>query len=162
MIDGPKSKEGIFMYLSKYFFDIAASCICLTCMLFLLIQRRIPRARNRIYVIILINITLSGVVTTLGGFFENSFHETGYGNYPALYLCLFLYFIFHGALAFLFCCYVFMVNGIAERRNRMFYIILSIPVAITELLVLSSPFTSAIFYFDQNSFFRRGPLGWVM
>ncbi len=150
------------MYLSKYFFDIASVCVCMTCMLFLLIQRRIPRTRNKIYVSILINIAASGVCTTLGGYFENSFHETGYGSYPAMYICLFLYFILHASLAFLFCCYVFMVNGLAERRSLIFYVTLTIPVALTELLVLSSPFTSAIFYIDQSYYFRRGALEWVM
>ncbi|MBR1440820.1 MAG: EAL domain-containing protein [Lachnospiraceae bacterium] len=150
------------MYLSKYFFDIAAVCVCMTCLLFLLIQRRIPRTRNKIYVNILLNLAASGVFTTLGGYFENSFRETGYGSYPAMYLCLFLYFILHASLAFLFCCYVFMVNGLAERRSMIFYVTLTIPMILTELLVLSSPFTSAIFYIDPNNFFRRGPLEWVM
>ena len=150
------------MYISRHYFDIAAAFICLTCMIFVMAKRRIRRPRNRIYLFMQANIVLSAVLATLGGYFESSFALYGSGNYRAMYLCYFGYFVIHAALAFLLCSYVFMVNGVAERRTKTFYIALTMPMILTEILVLSTPFSSAVFYFDRNGTFQRGPMEWAL
>ena len=150
------------MYISRHYFDIAAAFICLTCMIFVMAKRRIRRPRNRIYLFMQANIVLSAVLATLGGYFESSFALYGSGNYRAMYLCYFGYFVIHAALAFLLCSYVFMVNGVAERRTKTFYIALIMPMILTEILVLSTPFSSAVFYFDRSGAFQRGPMEWAL
>jgi hypothetical protein len=77
-------------------------------------------------------------------------------NVPLLYALNECYFLAHTVLTFLFTLYILDMTGASKEKNRRFMIIFLFPFFVSELLVLTNPFTKIIFTLDENCSYQRG------
>ena len=69
------------------------------------------------------------------------------------------YFVFHSMLSFCFALYIMNVNGTTRLISRKpFQFLFFLPFAISEILVLTNPFTGLAFYMDGLNVYHRGTL----
>ncbi|MBQ7199951.1 MAG: response regulator [Eubacterium sp.] len=68
------------------------------------------------------------------------------------------YFFLHSFLPLLFALYLMNITGAAQKAGKPFYIVFMTPLFISELLVISSPITKLVFYFDDKGVYHRGSL----
>lgn len=84
-------------------------------------------------------------------------------NYSIVYhyIINILYFLFHNYCAFLYVVYGLTSDGerTGNRKTRLFFMISSIVIF---LLIITTPFTKLIFYFDDALLYHQGPLLYLL
>lgn len=131
-----------------------ALLICVTGVLFTLIHQRTDKLQNKIYFGLLgalIANCVCEIVTTMNASLDLT---SPYAEMLSK-VCTFLYFLIHSALAPMFFFYVLVVCGAYTKGKRRLYIVSAVPMIAAELLVLITPFTSAVYYFDSDMVFHR-------
>ncbi|MBR4555620.1 MAG: EAL domain-containing protein [Ruminococcus sp.] len=132
----------------------AAAIICITGLLFTVIQKRTDLVHNKIY-IILVGIVLLNSVSQIIREFAQPFKQNDVYSL-AMKIGDYSYFLFHTALCPLFFLYVSCIcgarNGLTLKRNIIYASIF----IVTELLVIINPLTHWVYHYDQNLTFVRG------
>lgn len=132
----------------------AALLICVTGILFTLIHQRTDKLQNKIYIALLTVLSVNCVSEIIPVFTTPSV-LTSAAAAATTRVCTFLYFLLHSAMAPLFFLYVLIVCGVDIKGKRKRYILSAVPAAVTELLVLITPLTDIVYYFDENMVFHR-------
>ena len=136
----------------------AAFLICITNLIFTLIAGRTKKAQN-IYFIIITTIlsvnAISGIIICALDPYIIDVDEA----FEALCRARFLYFLTHTALCPLFYCYMSSVcdvtfSIIRRRKKRDIFVIAA--SLISEILVITNPFTGYTWYYGQDREFTRG------
>ena len=78
------------------------------------------------------------------------------------YLIYTIYFFFHSTLSILFALYIMNVTGTGIKWKRTSYFFFSIPYIVSEVLVLINGFNDWTFTIDDNLFYHRGPLMYLL
>lgn len=133
---------------------VAALLICVTGILFTLIHQRTDKLQNKIYVALL-TVLSANCVTEIIPVFTNPYVLTSSAAEMATKVCTFLYFLLHSALAPLFFLYVLIVCGMDIKGKRKRFILSIAPSVVTEVLVLITPLTEVVYYFDSDVVFHR-------
>ena len=135
-------------------FTIAALMISITSLMFTLIQQRTDKDHNRIY-LLLVSIVGFNSLCSITEICVCYAGVNNTGELIALRVSLFLYFLTHITLGPLFYFYVAHLSGsgfLPHKGRRCFnYMIF----AIMELLVLTNPLTSWVYYLDSSNKFCR-------
>lgn len=129
---------------------MSAMLICVTGILFTLINQRTDKLQNKIYLALISVLSLNCIFEIISAL-TRPYNLTSEAAAIATKLSTFLYFLLHSALAPLFFLYVLIVCGVDIKR----YILSGVPFVAGELLVLVTPFTSAVYYFDSSMVFHR-------
>ena len=135
-------------------FSVAALLVCLTCLVYMVLQRRYEKTQGKLFIAIIIDVGLTAIcniVTELAG-------PTAAIDPVAAGLQMgsdYLYFIVHSALAPLFYMYVLVVCSGSWRRSRSRNIIYGLPFFLTEFLALTNPLFHWVYYYGPNFTFTR-------
>ena len=135
-------------------FAAAALMICVTCMLFTLIQRRTAKPQNRLFIGINAILGVNAVCDMIGAAVSVETVIAG-SSLTTLRTVQFIYFLSHAALAPVFFYYILVVCGSYSRqriRRRLLYAGIFIGM---ELLVLLNPVTHWVYHLDVNGGFHR-------
>ena len=158
-------------------FALATSIICLTSVFFTFAQKRTDKLRNKVFVGMLMVLTLNGF-SELSNTCINVYGAKDGIDGGAYKAFTFLYFAFHSMLAPLFYLYVLGVCGklsFADRRSGWMFdrsrsgrlkenpvdfgkpehIIYAAVFAVTELAVLTNPLTGFVYTFGEHGEFMR-------
>lgn len=135
-------------------FYLSALMIALVCLLYTLFTHRTRRLQNRFFLAILV-IIIANTVAEIGASVTESMLLSGIDTGLWIEIFQFLYFVAHTALAAFLLYYVCSVNGMITRFTKVQLTILTLPLIITELLVLSNPFTHCVYYYDSEFVFHR-------
>lgn len=138
-------------HMACYF---AAFLISFTSFLYTMLQKRTDKLQNKVYILMLIIVTLNGICGML---------EVGATPYLATsptaravaYVAEYMYFLFHTALSPMFYLYVSCVTGSAVKhswKQRLFYGIIFI---LTEFAVIVNPLFHWVYYYDSDYHFTR-------
>ncbi|MBQ5317029.1 MAG: EAL domain-containing protein [Oscillospiraceae bacterium] len=140
---------------TRIIFGFSALMICLTCLLFTVIQQRTDKKNNQIY-IALIYIVFFNALSEIGaGYMEALLFESN--TYFLVYQTMvYTYFAVHTMLSPVFFAYVTTVCGVAFSKKSKMKIVYVAVFAVTELLALTNPLTSWLYTFDENRLFKRG------
>lgn len=140
--------------LSNQGFLASGLIVCVSCIYYTIVRRRTIKLQNRIFLIILLNITISTICDLVNTIILPYVKERPI-LIPLQEFNQFVYFALHSLLSPLFCFYIAIVIGAHYRLARKYHIIYELPMIIMELIVLSNPFTKWVCYFDENRQFVR-------
>ncbi|MBO6015469.1 MAG: hypothetical protein J6P60_02645 [Lachnospiraceae bacterium] len=133
---------------------VAALLLCITSLIYTVIQSRVGRLQNRIYILMLLIISANALAAGIGELLEpvKAASQTWFALYR---LMQFFYFIVHTALPTVFCYYVMCVTGELTTVYRKRILLYASLFVVLEFLVLLNPFINCIYYFDDNLDFQR-------
>ena len=157
--------------MNELILEISAFCIALFCLIDCFRSRRnlyLPmpkrwggklRDQHFIYLVMLTALMCSALFSVAEVAVERYANFT---NVPLLYALNECYFLAHTVLTFLFTLYILDMTGVSKEKNRRFMLIFLFPFFVSELLVLTNPFTKIIFTLDENCSYQRGDFLWVL
>ncbi|MCR5292498.1 MAG: EAL domain-containing protein [Eubacterium sp.] len=133
---------------------LSSLLICSVNLIYIFIQGRTDKSQNKIFMVIVgilaVN-SLTGILSAIAasGFLE---HDQGILLHK---ISRTIYFITHTALCPMFFYYVSNVSFVSNRFSNRKVQIVAIPFIITELLVITNPFTNFVWYIDKPGVFHR-------
>lgn len=143
-----------------YYPQFCMASVIATAVLFVMffVKRNFASKHNTIFMIMLFNSLLSSLVNILT-FYVISFPE----RYP-VWLCYganMVYLILYNLMAVLFLFYTDSITKI-HRMLKPTMIIGSVHLSLIVVLLLTTPFTKLVVYFDEELVYRHGPLMWLL
>ncbi|MBR6044774.1 MAG: EAL domain-containing protein [Ruminococcus sp.] len=132
----------------------AALIICVTSLIFTFSQKRIDKLQNKLYILV-VSITALNAVSLIITEMCKPFALTDRGYFNVIKVSEMTYFLFHTALCPLFCLYVLNVCGGRTRKSMALNLLYASPFILTELLVISNPFTHWVYSYTENNTFKR-------
>ena len=135
-------------------FYAATLTICVTVMLFTILQKRTDRKQNKLFISMILILILNALSTTVAAVSE-PFAHSSVGAYFILELCQFLYFLLHTALCPVLYYYVLCVTGTMRKRSPGRNVLFGIPLLLTEIFVVLNPVMHCVYYYDQDIVFHR-------
>ena len=136
-------------------FFVSAFATCLLVILFTLLRRQRRKPQNRMFLLLTVDILLSAFFMMVRAF--EGYHGTPSADSIVLIeKSRYLYFVTHTALAPLFCAYILMVIGAADRLNWPKRLALAAPFIVTELMVLTNPLHHFVYYVKPDGDHVRG------
>ena len=134
---------------------ITALLLSLTCLVFTLIQKRTDRYQNVAYmallVIVIINSCTEAILDLVGR--DIQVDDTAF---LVARICSYLYFMLHSALAPGFFYYELCVTGLIRKVKDKKFLMYMAFFIFMEILAISQPLTSWVFYYDEARVFHRG------
>ncbi|MCR5291954.1 MAG: EAL domain-containing protein [Eubacterium sp.] len=134
---------------------ITALLLSLTCLVFTLIQKRTDRYQNVAYMVLLVIVIINSCTEAILDLVGRDIQVDDTAFLVAC-ICSYLYFIIHTALAPGFFYYELCVTGLIRKvKDRRFLLYMAFFIFM-EILAISQPFTSWVFYYDEARVFHRG------
>ena len=140
--------ENVF-YLACY---SAAFLISFTCLIYTLLQKRTDKLQNKVYIMMLVIVTLNTVSVSMSALVKPYLAESSACRLLS-HIGYYTYFLFHTALCPTFFLYVECVAGVRHTRMRCF--LSSLIFIVTEIAVILNPFFHWVYYYDTNYVFTR-------
>ena len=128
-------------------FYICAALLCVSCLGYTLIQGRVARRQNQLYILLLLNMLFCALSSTAVAFFEGKF---GPEAHLIADTARFVSLVFHASLPPMFGYYVLLVCGNAWQLSYRGLTLYALPFLITELLILLNPLTGWVYYYDST------------
>ncbi len=151
-------------------FELPAFLLSVFCLVYCLTAKRrqyappktlkgVLKSQNFIFLIMIIANIFCAASSIVGDYLAGSGIE---GIHFLQYLIYTIYFFFHSTLSVLFALYIMNVTGTGIKWKRTSYFFFSIPYIVSEVLVLINGFNDWTFTIDDNLFYHRGPLMYLL
>ncbi len=144
-------------------FDVCALFLTATILYTYAIRRSLRIYQNIVFLCLAISVAL----TTMGGLgsaIAQNQVAAGAESFLAGRFCLhffsYLYMASHILTPVIFLLYVYAILGVSSIRKEKYFKAFA-PVVIALGVLLSTPLTRGIFYYDENNLYCRGSLMWV-
>ena len=131
-------------HLASYF---AAFLISFTCILYTIIQKRTDKPQNRLYITMLLIVTLNGI-SGMALVMAEPFLAASVPARIVTNIADYTYFLAHSALCPAFLLYVSCVCGAAEKYGKREMLLYGSIFYVTELLVLLNPIFHWVYYYE--------------
>lgn len=137
----------------NYDFDIAALIIMIILILIAFIRKNVPSTKVHIYkrMIVIHFLAIIFDILTISTIVHPQSHNMVYN-----YLINLGYYLFHSITVILFVMYGTVSEPIVPHRNKVTTII-KVLAFIMFSLILTTPYTKLVFYFDDNLVYSHGP-----
>lgn len=133
-------------------FYICAILLCASCICYTLLQGRVIRQQNKVYIMLLANMLFCAVSMICVIFFERQY---GAESHFIADMSRFVSYVFHDAMAPIFAYYVFLVCGNAWKLTRRTLVLYSLPFLFTEFVILMNPLTDWVYHYDSAFQYHR-------
>ncbi len=133
-------------------FYICAILLCASCICYTLLQGRVIRQQNKVYIMLLANMLFCAVSMICVTFFERQY---GAESHFIADMSRFVSYVFHDAMAPIFAYYVFLVCGNAWKLTRRTLVLYSLPFLFTEFVILMNPLTDWVYHYDSAFQYHR-------
>ena len=140
-------------------FDIAAILLLVFSLFYLFYKKGIRKGTNSVFLLMVSTSLISAVADIASAISEA---VAGPGETLMLDFWNHLFFIVHNLLPFLFVLYVLYVVDIARNVSKYQLLIISVPVIIEILFLITNPFTRLMFYYDASGAYCRGRLFFIL
>jgi len=145
--------------MSEYHFTAMAFCIasffvCLSCVLYTLIQNRIDKLQKKLYLVMLVILILNVVSEFLIAAVSVMKIQTA-SKYFALSAGKYFYFVFHAALLPILCYYTMSITGRSFNFTKKRQILFFFPLIAVELLLITNPLHHFCYYYDGDAEYHR-------
>lgn len=141
-------------------YDISALIIIVLIVYMYFSKKNVPLFQNRFFVIFLtfsLFSTLSDILHVLA---LNNRYEV---SFFVLELAGFFYFLFHNSITFIFALYAVSLTGKRVKNyNPAEVLFIFVPFLISFIVILSTPFTDAAFYYDDLKNYFRGNFQFIL
>ena len=144
------SPMATFHYCSFY---ICSALLCVSCLGYTLIQGRVARRQNQLYILLLLNMMLCALSSIVVAFHEG---RPGAEAHFIADTARFVSLVFHASLAPMFGYYVLLVCGSAWQLSYRGLALYASPFLLTELLILLNPLTGWVYYYNDLFRYCRG------
>ncbi len=157
--------------MNELVLEIAAFIICVFCLVDCLknlsaINWHFPKSllgklrdRRYIYLILVVFLMISSFSDSVAFVFER-YVDAEY--IWAADILNEIFFISHTILPPLLALYIICTAGVSKKMKGRFFTLISIPILISEILIILNPFTRLIYGYDENALYFRGPLIWTI
>ena len=135
-------------------FYAATLTICVTVLLFTVLQKRTDRVQNRLFIGMML-ILMANAISTTGAALSEPYALESPVAYVVLEMSQLFYFLLHTMLCPLLYYYVLSVTGAIRKRSIAVNIIFGLPLIITEVFVVINPFFHQVYYYDSSMQFHR-------
>ena len=126
-------------------FYAATLTICVTVLLFTVLQKRTDRVQNRLFIGMML-ILMANAISTTGAALSEPYALESPVAYVVLEMSQLFYFLLHTMLCPLLYYYVLSVTGAIRKRSIAVNIIFGLPLIITEVFVVINPFFHQVYY----------------
>lgn len=139
------------MYIIDY--EICACFLTLFLIIYHLIHKKLPIMVNRIFLSLLIFLEIN-ILLNLASTIMLNYKESL--SYSTLYLVMIVYYISEAMTLNLFFAYIAVLTKINDKLRHLKMFLLSVPTLLFIILVVTTPFTKALVYFDEYKNFLYG------
>lgn len=131
-------------------FYVASFLICVSCIIYTIIQNRNDKLQKKFYLLMLSFLSFNSITESIIQFVLKA-GTTGKISYFTMYACEYLYFITHAALVFFLVYYVVIITGKYYSFKKYQVVLFGLPVVIVEFILISNPFTGWAFTLDKET-----------
>lgn len=135
-------------------FDIAAVFVTLFILYYIIFRKGLSKHANRIYLCMLV-LNLAAEFSDITAAVINN--EPALGGLVIQYLSNYIYLAAHSILGFMLVIYLFYLIGY-EKHEKAAQLMLSAPVCVILILLITNPFHRKIFFIDENRNYAHGGL----
>ena len=142
-------------------FNVAALMICITSIMFTIIQQRTGKSHNRLYILIVSIVSFDSLCTIA----ESCVCYAGVNSqneFTFMQICVYLYFLTHITLGPLFYFYVSYLSGSGFLPTKTRRVLNLTILGVIEFLVITNPFTDWVYYYTENREFTRNTAEYVI
>lgn len=144
------------VFMNRSAFYIGAALISIFCLVYTMLQHHTGKPNNRIFILGLVNLLITATCDSL------FYYYRPYAPYNdaarIVYLTSnYIYFVMHSLLSMFMLFYAMFATQNFERTSWRRLFVYLFPCAISELLVITNPFTGWVYHFDSELNFVRGP-----
>lgn len=134
---------------------LSSFLICLVNIIYTFIQGRTDKTQNKLFITLYIFLALNSLTEIISGLYGK---ETSLSNsaFMVIQISKYIYFATHTILCPLLYYYVSNISFESTKFSNRKMLIVSIPMFITELLVLTNPLTNLVWRFDNTGYHREG------
>ena len=145
------SKEMINMTSTTYnnSYDIAAVMLCICCIFYFVMSKRIHHLKHTLYAFLCVCVLSGSLSNILAGYFAKSKINL------AANISISLYFLFNVLTIYVFGLYVQCISGHLINRRKNFYLLYSLPTALSFFLITTNFFYHFLFYYDADCNYIR-------
>lgn len=129
-------------------FDIGAIFIWLFMIYCIYYKKGLRKTSNRIFMAIVVTGFVSAVSDTIGSWGNIYIFENGYSF---LDIWNYLFLISHNVMPYLFVMYIIFLMGINYKINNTIFLVISLPMISSVLLLVTNPFTHLVYYFGKHN-----------
>ena len=140
----------------NYSYDVAAAILCLCCTFCFLMSKRIHHIKHTLYSVLCICVLLGSLSNISAGYFAGS------NNNSAANLSITVYFLVNMMTISVFGLYIQCICGYLINRRKSFYLIYSIPVLVSFVLIIANYFLHFLFYYDSDCNYHRGDAFFIL
>ncbi len=127
-------------------FYICSALLCISCLCYTLIQGRVTRRQNQVYILLLLTMLFCALSSIVFVFFDGRYTAEAHFISDT---ARFVSYVFHDALSPMFAYYVLLVCGNAWRISRSSLILCATPFLLSEIVILMNPLTDWVYYYDD-------------
>ena len=139
-------ESGFMATLHYCSFYICATLLCVSCLCYTLIQGRVARRQNQLYILLLLNMMFCAASCIVFVFCER---QSGAAAHLAADTARFVSYVLHDSLTPLFGYYVLLVCGNAWQLPFRSFLLYAFPFLFTELVILMNPLTGWVYYYND-------------
>ena len=130
-------------------YDIAAVMLCICCIFYFLMSRRIHHLKHTLYAALCACVLSGSLSNILAGYFAKSKINL------AANISISLYFLVNVLTMCVFGLYVQCISGQLINRRKKFYLLYSLPATIAFFLIAANFFFRFMFYYDADCNYIR-------
>ncbi len=136
-------------------FDIAACIIFLTILVLFYTKKKSPYRYNRMFALLLWICFGTAFFDSVGALTADATIMTPLW---LRYVTNQLYILLQNCATPIYAMYIIMLTNAGRRTKPMYRALLAVPIVIVALLIITTPWTGYIFYFDETGIYKHGPL----
>lgn len=137
----------------NYLFEISSCVICLVLLFNFIYERKIPSIKTKIFFFSIITSFFTAIFNILTVILLDFANEIPIW---ISYLVSIVYYLFQTCSTLLILIYVLYLTNMFNKLNKLRKILFFLPAAIYFILVVTTPITHLIFYFDENCLYTYG------
>ncbi|MBR4207731.1 MAG: EAL domain-containing protein [Lachnospiraceae bacterium] len=141
--------------MMNYIFSACAVALSVFCLVYTTKNKVNRRSQRFVFNLLLLNLCVATSFDIAGNFIQRQAPLSTEFYYLRI-VCSYIFFMIHNTLSCGYTLYLINVNGIGIGRKKFFYFLLLLPMIVAETLIVTNPFTEALFYFDRAGVYHRG------
>ena len=137
--------------------SLASMLICITNIIYIMIHGRTDKVQNKLFIVILGILTINAICGLTTAITQHYLMESDQ-LYTLNQNSRYIYFLTHTALCPVFFYYIASVNGVLTGKGIVRKLLYYVPFILTEVLVITNPWTNLVWYYDENRAYHRNTL----
>ena len=142
-------------------FYIASFLICVSCIVYTVIQNRNDKLQKKLYLFMLAFLAFNSITESIIQFVLKA-KTNGNVSYYTIYVCEYLYYITHAALVSFLGYYVVVLTSKYINFRKIHYIIFGLPILVIEVILISNPITGWVFSLDKETLLHTREWGIIV